>query len=323
MSIPSAQNSRPPIAGTRRPGPPMIADEHIGFNGRLAATLTRTVASMWVVYFTTLFVLSWIALATFGPLHTRDPYPFPFLLFIGNVVQLLLVFVILVGQQVLGRTADKRSLQTYDDAEAIFREVVLLHDHMVEQDKILTHGISLIETQPHPWIADHKVTLPAMVDEQYVGRNGRIAAWITQRVGSMWAFYLAALFQFGWIALSVIGVITFDPYPFAFLLFFSSLAQLILMFVIMVGQDVLGHVSDTRAQQTYLDAEAVLHECVRLQEHLTAQDQVLTNICGYIAAHAPIDHPIRGTIGRPASRAGTIAGLSVKDIDPSARGEPL
>ncbi len=72
-----------------------MADEHVGFNGRFAAALTRTVGSMWVVYFTTLFVLAWIALATFGPLHTHDPYPFPFLLFIGNVVQLLLVFVIL------------------------------------------------------------------------------------------------------------------------------------------------------------------------------------------------------------------------------------
>ena len=92
----------------------MMADEHIGFNGRFAADLTKTVGSMWAVYITTLFVLSWIALATFGPLHSRDPYPFPFLLFIGNVVQLLLVFVILVGQQVLGRATDKRSLQTYD-----------------------------------------------------------------------------------------------------------------------------------------------------------------------------------------------------------------
>ncbi len=278
----------------------MTTDEHIGFNGRFAAALTRTVGSMWVVYFTTLFVFAWIALATFGPLHSRDPYPFPFLLFIGNVVQLLLVFVILVGQQVLGRTADKRSLQTYEDAEEIFKEIVQLHDHLVEQDHILNQGISLVENQPHPWIADRKVAPPSTVEDQYVGLNGRIAAWITKRVGSMWAFYAATLFQFGWIGLSVVGVITFDPYPFAFLLFLSSLAQLIFMFIIMVGQDVLGRGGDKRAQQTYLDAEAILHECARLQEHLTAQDKLIVNICGYIAEHAPADHPIRGEIGRIA-----------------------
>ncbi len=278
----------------------MTADEHIGFNGRFAAALTKAVGSMWVVYFTTLFVFAWVALATFGPLHSRDPYPYPFLLFIGNVVQLLLVFVILVGQQVLSRTADRRSLQTYEDAEEIFRQVVRLHDHLVEQDRILNRGISLVETQHHPWIADRKVTPPPTVEDQYVGPNGRIAAWITKRVGSMWAFYVATLFQFGWIGLSVIGVITFDPYPFAFLLFLSSLSQLIFMFVIMVGQDVLGRAGDKRAQQTYLDAEAVLHECARLEEHLTAQDRLIVNICGYIAEHAPVDHPIWGAIGRSA-----------------------
>jgi len=280
----------------------MMADEHIGFNGRFAAALTRTVGSMWAVYFTTLFVLAWIALATFGPLHARDPYPFPFLLFIGNVVQLLLVFVILVGQQVLSRAADKRSVQTYEDAEAIFKQVVRIHDHLVTQDHVLTQGISAVKMLRHPWVTEHIVDPPPTVGDQYVGLNGRIAAWITQRVGSMWAFYIAALFQFGWIGLSMIGVISFDPYPFAFLLFLSSLTQLIFMFIIMVGQDVLGRAGDMRAQQTYLDAEAILHECARLEEYLTAQDPVIDDLCSYVAEHAPADHPIRGTVGRHASR---------------------
>ncbi|MHB8646589.1 MAG: DUF1003 domain-containing protein [Thermomicrobiales bacterium] len=301
MNTPSLHSPHLRPAPRQRHGPPQRADEHIGFNGRFAAALTKSVGSMWVVYFTTLFVLGWIALASFGPLHAHDPYPFPFLLFIGNVVQLLLVFVILVGQQVLGRVADKRSLQTYEDAEEIFKEVVQLHDHMVEQDRILNKGISLVETQPHPWIADRKVTPPPTVKDEYIGLNGRIAAWVTRRVGSMWAFYAATVFQFGWIGLSVVGVITFDPYPFAFLLFLSSLAQLIFMFIIMVGQDVLGRAGDKRAQQTYLDAEAILHETARLQEHLTAQDKLIVGICGYIEEHAPVDHPIRAAIERAAS----------------------
>ncbi|GAC1357775.1 MAG: hypothetical protein NVSMB42_16850 [Herpetosiphon sp.] len=298
MPNPLVQTAPAQRPARQRRAPAMLADEHIGFNGRFAAGLTKTVGSMWTVYFTTLFVLAWIALATFGPLHARDPYPFPFLLFIGNVVQLLLVFVILVGQQILGRAADQRALQTYEDAEEIFREVVQLHDHLVEQDRILNQGISLFESQPHPWIADRKVTPPPNVEEQYVGRNGRIAAWITRRVGTMWAFYIATVFQFGWIGLSLAGLISFDPYPFAFLLFLSSLAQLIFMFVIMVGQEVLGRAGDKRSQQTYLDAEAILHESRRLQEHLTAQDSLLVELCGYIAEHAPVDHPLRGKLGR-------------------------
>ena len=203
---------------------------------------------MWVVYFTTAFVVVWLGAATVGPLHRLDPYPFPFLLFIGNVVQLLLVFVILVGQQVLGRAADKRALQTYEDAEAIFEEVIRIHDHLEEQDKVLNRGVALVERQEHPYMSQHRIEKAPAVEDELVGRNRLIAAWITGRIGSMWAFYLAAVLQFGWMALAVAGVIRFDPYPFAFLLFLSSLLQLIFMFVIMVGQDVLGRATSARSR---------------------------------------------------------------------------
>lgn len=293
-------SSAPPGVGHQPAAPPKISDEHIGFNGRIAAALTKRVGSMWVVYFTTAFVLAWVALATFGPLHKVDSYPFPFLLFLGNVVQLLLVFVILVGQQVLGRAADRRAARTYKDAEAIFREVTKLHNHLEQQDKILNRGIRLVESNPDPWIEGRKLRKPPRVADQYVGLNGRIAAWITERVGSMWAFYVGVVFQFGWMGLAELGVIKFDPYPFAFLLFLSSLAQLILMFVIMVGQDVLGKSADERSEQTFLDAEAVLHECHRLQHHLTAQDGLIVKICQYVQENAPKDHPIHAELGRAA-----------------------
>jgi uncharacterized membrane protein len=269
------------------------ADEHLGFNDRVGAIVTRDVSSMWSVYLTLVVVLGWIALATFGPLHKVDPYPFPFLLFLGNLVQLLLVFVILVGQGVLARAADRRSTQTYGDAENILREVTTLHSHLQEQDHILNQGIALVESAPSPRIQERAVIKPGTVAEQYVGLNGQIAAVITRAVSTMWAFYLAAIFQLGWIALAYVGIIKFDPYPFAFLLFISSLLQLVFMFVIMVGQDVLGRAGDERAEQTLLDADAVLHECQRLQQHLTQQDKVIVTICAYIRDNAPNDHPIR------------------------------
>jgi uncharacterized membrane protein len=278
---------RPMSTASKTSGPPKVADEHVGFNGRLAATLTTAVGSMWVVYFTTLFVLAWMAAATWGPLHRIDPYPFAFLLFMGNVVQLLLVFVILVGQQVLGRAADRRSARTYHDAESILNEVSKLHAHLAEQDKILNRGIDLVETEHHPWVEQRKFRKPARVRDQFVGLNGRIAAMLTEAVGTMWAFYAATVFQFGWIGLALLGVIRFDPYPFAFLLFLSSLAQLILMFVIMVGQGVLGRAGDQRSEQTYRDAEAILHECRQLQRHLTAQDKVIVEIAEFIEQHDP------------------------------------
>jgi uncharacterized membrane protein len=273
--------------------PPLMADEQLGLNARLGAFVTSKVGSMWSVYITIVFVFGWIVLATTGPLHKSDPYPFPFLLFLGNLVQLLLVFVILVGQRVLGRSADRRSERTFKDAEEILREVTTLHSHLEKQDRILNQGIALVQSEAHPWIKERAAVQAPTVQAQYVGLNGHIAASITKTVGTMWAFYLAAVFQFGWIALAEAGVISFDPYPFAFLLFISSLLQLIFMFVIMVGQDVLGRAGDQRAQHTFLDAEAVVHECLRLQRHLTAQDKAIVAICAYIEANAPHDHPIR------------------------------
>jgi uncharacterized membrane protein len=281
-------------AGTVRPRKPAVkTDEQAGLNGRLGAFVTSRVGSMWSVYTTIVFVFGWIVLATTGPLRHSDPYPFPFLLFLGNLVQLLLVFVILVGQGVLGRSADRRSERTYWDAREILAEIITLHSHLEKQDKILNHGVELVRSDAHPWVKQRAAITPPTVQAQYVGLNGRIAASITKAVGTMWAFYLAAVFQFGWIALAEARIITFDPYPFAFLLFVSSLLQLVFMFVIMVGQDVLGRAGDQRAQLTFLDAEAILHECRRLQRHLTAQDKAIVTICAYVEADAPHDHPVR------------------------------
>ena len=123
--------------------PPKVADEHIGFNGRLGAAITRSVGTMWAFYFAAVFMAMWMILAGFtvGPLHKVDPYPFAFLLFLGNIVQLLLMFVIMVGQQVLGAASDKRAIVTYQDAEAILHECLQMQEHLSAQDRALDRVI--------------------------------------------------------------------------------------------------------------------------------------------------------------------------------------
>jgi len=54
--------------------------------------------------------------------------------------------------------------------------------------------------------------------------------------------------------------------------------QLVLLPVIIVGQNIQGKASDARALATYNDAEAVLHECLQLQAHLQEQDKVLEDV---------------------------------------------
>jgi hypothetical protein len=58
----------------------------------------------------------------------------------------------------------------------------------------------------------------------------------------------------------------------------QTFLQLVLLLVIIVGQNVLAPAADKRAETTYNDADAALHEVVKIQEHLLAQDKVLDSM---------------------------------------------
>lgn len=49
-------------------------------------------------------------------------------------LQLVLLSIILVGQNVQAAASDKRALDTNIDAEAILHEVSQIHDHLLDQD---------------------------------------------------------------------------------------------------------------------------------------------------------------------------------------------
>jgi uncharacterized membrane protein len=84
------------------------------------------------------------------------------------------------------------------------------------------------------------------------GVNARIARAVTAAVGTMYAFYALALFMAGWILWqSAISQKPFDPYPFAFLLFLGNIVQLLLMPLIMVGQNVQSAHADARAEADF------------------------------------------------------------------------
>ncbi|WP_429419086.1 DUF1003 domain-containing protein [Nocardia sp. GAS34] len=267
--------------------PVVLADEQIGVNDAIAAALTRWVGSMPALYVVLVIFGAWMTAATWwAPLHRLDPFPFPFLLFLDNVAQLVLCLVIMVGQRVLGKAADRRAVQTYENAEEIFRQVADLQAHLDRHDQALSRGVSLLESRPHPWIERHRVQNPPQARDEVVNANQRIAAWLTTRLGNVWAFYLAAGTQVVWVLSAVLGLQHFDRYPFAFMSFLSTLAQLLFMIIIMVGQDVLGRAGDRRSEQTYLDAEAILYECRRMKARLSAQDRIIDSLAGYTSTHA-------------------------------------
>jgi hypothetical protein len=100
--------------------------------------------------------------------------------------------------------------------------------------------------------------------------NSRFALLVTRVVGSMWCAYAFGAFDLislpSAIHSGIAAIISWIAQTFL---------QLVLLSVIMVGQSIQGKASDARSEQTYKDAESILSECLELQKHLAAQDEIL------------------------------------------------
>ena len=146
----------------------------------------------------------------------------------------------------------------------------------------------IFEYVPHPHLEKRKAvgppTVSAAVAEVHgsgpVGRlNAKVGLKITIVVGTMWCAYLFTLLALvsaptalgtgnkliivAWIA--------------------QTFLQLVLLPIIIVGQNVQAAAADARSQATYDDAVAVLEEARQIQAHLQAQDELLSKIDGMLA----------------------------------------
>lgn len=131
----------------RARGPHLTKDENLGFNGRLAVFLTNAFGSMGAFYTLVVWMFGWMVLASIGfGIFRNDPYPFTFLLFLSNLVQLFALPILAVGQQVLSRASDKQAQQTYKDAEAILKLQDEIH-RLIELNNKLTQEIHSVVLQ--------------------------------------------------------------------------------------------------------------------------------------------------------------------------------
>jgi uncharacterized membrane protein len=136
----------PHIARRKAQGAALTKDEHVGFNGWLAAGITRGFGSMWAFYVLVIWMFAWMFLASIGfSMFRFDKYPFTFLLFLSNLVQLWALPVLAVGQQVLSRASDKQALQTYQDAEAVLGLTDQIHALVKTNNKLTNEIHGLIE----------------------------------------------------------------------------------------------------------------------------------------------------------------------------------
>src|SRR5579863_5573150 len=141
---------------------------------------------------------------------------------------------------------------------------------------------------PHPHIARHEANRPAKVADQLptatpVDRfNTWFALKITTAVGTMWCAYVFAA-----IALvSLPAALRSGQLIIIIAWIAQTFLQLVLLSIIIVGQNVQSAASDKRAEETYLDAEAVLEEAKQIQAHLLAQDKVLEDLIHHVRGDA-------------------------------------
>ena len=106
----------------------------------------------------------------------------------------------------------------------------------------------------------------------------RLAVWITENVGTM-GFFLVILgwtvLWLGWNLLAPVRLQFDPPMGFVFWLFISNLIQILLMPLIMVGQNIQGMHSEARAENDLEVNVKAEQEIEVIRHHLEYQNEML------------------------------------------------
>lgn len=96
---------------------------------KMAVRVTGVIGSMYAVYFLTVIILAWM-LAQKILSRPFDPYPFAFLLFITNIIQLLLIPLIMVGQNIQARHSELRAQEEFKTTQTILKDIETIITHL-------------------------------------------------------------------------------------------------------------------------------------------------------------------------------------------------
>ena len=146
----------------------------------------------------------------------------------------------------------------------------------------------IFEYVPHPHIERRQAQHPPRVADQQrqdnpVDRfNTFLALKITAGVGTMWCAYAFALLALVSFPDAIRGGLSPTITWIA-----QTFLQLVLLSIIIVGQNVQSAAADARAQATYEDADAVLHTALQIQKHMEAQDMEIERILAAITQLRP------------------------------------
>jgi hypothetical protein len=113
--------------------------EHISVNKKLGLGITKSVGTMWAAY--AFFALTLVSL----PAIIMKGDSVQIVSWIAQTfLQLVLLPIIIVGQNIQAAAAEKRAIMTYEDSAAVLAEAIQIQKHLDHQDKSLEHLINRI-----------------------------------------------------------------------------------------------------------------------------------------------------------------------------------
>ncbi len=103
------------------------------------------------------------------------------------------------------------------------------------------------------------------------GFNTRLAVWLTEHVGTMWTAYVFAVIA----TIGLLGILNLLSPIVALLVEWVSqtFIQLVLLPIIMVGQNVLGRKSELQADEAYATTMKTYADIEAVMKHLDDQDK--------------------------------------------------
>lgn len=134
---------------------------------------------------------------------------------------------------------------------------------------------SIFHYVPHPRIRQRQGEKPVKTaDEREIGFNGKIGVFITTVIGTMWAAYIFTVLAL----ISLPTVLSSGSLIVIVAWVAQTFLQLVLLPIIIVGQNVIQATNDQRAEADHETLTAVHHLTVEVHEINEAQSVILRQL---------------------------------------------
>lgn len=152
---------------------------------------------------------------------------------------------------------------------------------------MLLYTIYAMEHKHHPpTLAELKEKRQPIHNErikhfQSLSSSEKFAVFIHRQIGSLGFFFLIFFWTLGWLLWNMLAPLElrFDPAPaFVIWLFASNILQLVLLPVIMVGQNIESRASEWRAQMDFEINKKAEHEVEVILAHLENQNELISEL---------------------------------------------